>query len=160
MIRPAELSDAEYICSIYNEYILNTTHTFEEDPVSTEEMQERMRKITRNYPWLVYEKEGAVIGYTYASRWRKRPAYRFTVEPGIFIDSDHLGEGIGSRLTEALLAELRKRSFHSAVAVIALPNPQSIGLYEKYGFEKVAHFKEVGHKFGRWIDIGNWQLML
>lgn len=160
MIRQVKISDAESICSIYNEYVERTRITFEEEPVSADEMGSRIKSITEHYPWLIYEDQGNVLGYTYASRWKERSAYRYSVETAIYIDSNYVGMGIGTKLTNALLEELRARSIHSVNAGITLPNSASIALYEKFGFEKVAHFKEVGFKFNEWIDVGYWELII
>lgn len=160
MIRPVELSDANEICGIYNEYITSSKITFEEEVLSAEEVISRIENVTRDYPWLVYEEEEKVLGYTYAARWKERSAYRHTVETGIYIDSNHVGEGIGTKLKGEILNELRDRSIHCVISGIALPNPASIALCEKFGFKKVGHFREVGLKFNDWIDVGYWQLLL
>ena len=160
MIRAAKLSDAQDICDIYNEYVRNSTITFEEIPVSIDEMKGSIEMTTRVYPWLVYEEDGKVIGYTYGRRWRERAAYRNSVETGTYLNSSHLGKGIGTELKKELLKILKERSFHTVISGIALPNPGSVALCEKFGFKKVAHFKEVGYKFGKWIDVGYWQLIL
>jgi len=160
MIRQVKDSDAEAMCRIYNKYIKSTRITFEEIPLEIDEMVSRIKKVTQNYPWLVYEDKGRVIGYTYASKWKERSAYRYSVETGIYIDSDNVGKGIGSILKGELLKALREKSIHSVICGIALPNQASIALCEKYGFEKIAHFKEVGYKLGEWVDVGYWQLIL
>jgi len=160
MIRPVKLSDAESICNIYNEYVTNTRISFEERPVTVEEMENRIKKITEQYPWLVYEESNKVIGYTYASKWKERPAYRHSVETGIYIASNHRGKGIGSQLKAELIKELHSLSIHCIICGIALPNPASIELCEKFGFQKVAQFKEVGFKLDKWVDVGYWELVL
>lgn len=160
MIRPVRLSDAKDICDIYNEYIKNSTVTFEEVAISADEMTERIESITRDYPWLVYEIEGRVVGYTYARKWRERDAYRYAVETGTYLDAQFVGRGIGTELKKELLVKLREKSFHTVICGIALPNPASVALCEKFGFNKVAHFTEVGYKFSKWIDVGYWQLIL
>lgn len=160
MIRSARTSDAAAISSIYNEYIRTSAATFEEDSVPAEAMAGRIKSITRNFPWLVMEEDGAVIGYTYARKWRDRAAYRYTVETGTYLAPGFTGKGIGTKLKKALLDELRARGFHTVISGISLPNPASVALCENFGFEKVAHFSEVGYKFGKWIDVGYWQLKL
>jgi L-amino acid N-acyltransferase YncA len=160
MIRPVIISDAENICNIYNYYILNSTITFEEKSLSADEMISRIKNIIKNYPWLVYEEEGKVTGYTYAGEWKKRSAYRYSAETGIYIDPKHVGKGIGTKLKGELIKGLKEKSIHSIICGIALPNPASIALCEKFGFEKVAHLKEVGYKFNKWIDVGYWELIL
>jgi L-amino acid N-acyltransferase YncA len=160
MIRQVKDSDADAMCRIYNKYIAGTRITFEETPLQADEMVSRIKNITQNYPWLVYEENGKVVGYTYASKWKERSAYRYSVETGIYIDSDYIGKGIGTILKGELLKALREKSIHSVICGIALPNQASIALCEKYGFEKIAHFKEVGYKLGEWVDVGYWELIL
>lgn len=111
-------------------------------------------------PWLVAEAEGVVAGYAYATKWRVRHAYRFSVESSVYLAPASAGQGIGTMLYRALLDRLRDGGFHLAIGGIALPNAASIALHEKLGFEKVAQFREVGFKFGRWTDVGYWQLSL
>lgn len=160
MIRPVLISDAQSICDIYNEYVRNSTITFEEIPVTLDEMKSRIQAATQNFPWLVYEVDGKVVGYTYGRRWRERTAYRNSVETGIYLDPKFVGRGIGAELKKELLRILKEKSFHAVISGIALPNPASVALNEKFGFRKVAHFKEVGLKFDQWIDVGYWELIL
>ena len=160
MIRDATVADAADICKIYNHYVLQTSITFEEIPVTIDEMERRIQQTTASLPWLVWQNGSALLGYCYASPWRVRPAYRHSVESTVYLQSEATGKGIGSKLYEALLSELRQREFHAVVGGIALPNEASVALHEKLGFEKVAHLKEIGYKFGRWIDVGYWQNLL
>lgn len=161
VIRPATESDADSIARIYNHYILNTVVTFEEQAVSSQEMAARIAEVTSaSLPWLVAEDAGRIVGYAYASKWKGRCAYRFSVESTVYLDPDCVGKGYGTRLYESLFAALRERGMHVAIGGIALPNPASIGLHEKLGLKKVAHFSEVGFKFDQWIDVGYWQATL
>ncbi len=160
MIRPANEADAQAICNIYNPYVSDTIITFEEEPVSMEEMTERIRETISHLPWVIIEDEGQVVGYAYASRWKSRCAYRYSVETTVYLSTAASGKGFGSLLYEHLIADLRQRSIHSLIGGIALPNLASVSLHEKFGFEKVAHFKEVGWKFNQWIDVGYWELVL
>jgi L-amino acid N-acyltransferase YncA len=160
MIRLATEADAAACCAIYNEYVLNTRISFEEVPVSTADMAERITNVTRQYPWLVSETDGTVEGYVYASRWKERAAYRHSVELGIYLAPECVGQGTGSRLMEALLDELTASAVHAVIAGVALPNPASVALCEKFGLTKVAQFKEVGFKHGAWVDVGYWELVL
>jgi L-amino acid N-acyltransferase YncA len=160
MIRDVRLSDAEAICGIYNRYIKDTTITFEETPLTAEEMAVRIKSITEKYPWLVYLENETVIGFTHATKWKERSAYRYSVETGIYLDPEYTGRGIGAKLKEALLEKLKEKSVHSVICGIALPNPASVALCEKFGFEKIAHFKEVGFKLNKWVDVGYWELVL
>lgn len=160
MIREVRLSDAEALCNIYNEYVNNSTATFDETPVLPAEMEELIKTLTVDFPWLVCENEGKVVGYTYARRWRDRASYRNSVETGTYLDAGYLRKGLGTELKEAHLGALKAKGFHTVISGIALPNPASIALVEKFGFKKVAHFYEVGYKQKRWIDVGYWQLIL
>lgn len=160
MIRPALPADAEAIARIYNYYILNTVITFEEQVVTAQAMVDRLQEVgSASLPWLVAEAPGSVIGYAYASRWKERSAYRYSVESTIYLDPAAYRAGFGSQLYAALLEVLRWQKVHAVIGGIALPNPASIRLHEKMGFQKIAHFKEVGYKFKRWVDVGYWQLV-
>ena len=160
-IRPAFSGDAEAICAIYNHYVGNTTISFEEAPVPAGEMAQRIAEVSAaDLPWLVLCEGDTLLGYAYATKWRVRQAYRFSVETSVYLDRHQTGKGAGRLLYEALLAELRRRELHLAIAGIAQPNEASVRLHERLGFRKVAHFGEVGRKFGNWIDVGYWQLQL
>lgn len=160
-IRPATPEDAAAICAIYNHYIATTTISFEEEPVSAGEMAQRVADVqAAGLPWLVAMEGGRLLGYAYATRWRARPAYRTSVESTVYLDREAGGRGAGSLLYHALLDELRRREVHMVIGGIAQPNARSVALHEKMGFRKVAHFSEVGRKFGRWIDVGYWELKL
>lgn len=161
IVRPATQSDAEAIARIYNHYVLNTIITFEETAVSPEEMAKRIAEVQDNaLPWLVLESDNQVIGYTYASKWKGRCAYRYSVECSVYLAQDRGGRGYGTRLYESLFAQLRDRGMHVVIGGIVLPNPPSIALHERFGMSKVAHFKEVGFKFGQWLDVGYWEGLL
>jgi L-amino acid N-acyltransferase YncA len=160
MLRPCKPADAESICSIYNHYVLETAVTFEEVPVKAAEMARRIADVTAKFPWLVWEQEGKVVGYAYASLWKERSAYRHSVESTVYLAPEATGQGIGTQLYAALLTELRSRQVHCAIGGIALPNEASVALHEKVGFTKIGHFREVGWKFGAWVDVGYWEILL
>jgi len=160
MIRPVSKSDAESICTIYNYYIEHSAISFEEDIISADEMQHRISEYTSTYPWFVYELDGEVVAYAYATLWKSRSAYRFTLESTIYVAHSLNEKGIGTKLYQKLFEELSNSNVHTIMAVIALPNEVSVGFHEKMGFEKVAHFKEVGYKQDQWIDVGYWQKVL
>jgi L-amino acid N-acyltransferase YncA len=160
-LRDATPADASAIAGIYNHFIVHTTISFEEDTVADAVMAQRIAEIQEaGMPWLVAEVDGNVAGYAYATKWRARAAYRYAVESSVYLSADFAGQGLGSALYACLLARLRESGKHLVVGGIALPNPASVALHEKMGFEKVAHFSEVGLKFGRWIDVGYWQRKL
>ena len=161
MIRPATTADAATIAAIYNHYVLTTCVTFEEEAVPTAEMAQRIADTrAATLPWLVWEEAGKILGYAYASKWKSRCAYRYSVESTVYLDQAATGRGLGTQLYTALIAELRAQKFHGVIGGVALPNAASTALHEKFGFEKVAQFKEVGWKFEHWIDVGYWELIL
>lgn len=161
MIRKVKPTDVEAICEIYNYYVLESTFTFEEEPLSVEDMLERVLKVNAlDLPWYVYEQEGTVIGYAYGTKWKERSAYRFSIETSVYIDKNSAGKGIGSQLYEVLINHLRESGYHSIITGVSQPNENSRKLHEKFGFKKVAEFKEAGFKFNQWIDLTNWQLLL
>ena len=158
MIRPASIEDAEFIARIYNHYILNSHATFEVQAVDAEEIGKRIRDIkSASLPYLVAEMDGKVIGYSYAAQWKKRYAYRFSVECTVYLDHECVSKGLGTQLYQTLLEELKTKGIHVAIGGIALPNPASVALHERLGFKKVAQFNEVGFKFDKWIDVGYWE---
>jgi len=159
-LRDAAAADAAVIAAIYNHYVATTVISMESDPVGAAEMARRIAEVQdATLPWLVLEEGGAVLGYAYASKWRARPGYRHAVESSVYVDAGLRGRGIGLALYRALIARLAGR-FHCVIGGIALPNPASVALHERLGFCQVACFKEVGHKFGNWVDVAYWQLHL
>jgi phosphinothricin acetyltransferase len=157
-LRDAIPDDAPAIAAIYNPYITGTTISFEEEPVHDAEMARRVAEVqAAGLPWLVAELDGAVVGYAYATKWRVRHAYRHSVESSVYLAPAAERRGVGTALYEALLERLRAGGYHLVIGGIALPNAASVALHEKMGYEKAAHFKEVGYKFGRWLDVGYWQ---
>ena len=160
-IRDAKHDDAIDIAYIYNYYIATSHATFEIDPIDEAEMLRRIEECWyAGYPFLVCEENDEIIGYAYGRRFRVRQAYLHSVEVTVYIRPGHTERGIGKLLYEMLFDELKKGDFHTVIAGISLPNDASVKLHENFGFEKVAHFREVGRKFERWIDVGYWQLML
>jgi phosphinothricin acetyltransferase len=158
MIRMAAASDAAALAKIYNHYVRETIVTFEEELVSDVEMARRLADVqAASLPWLVAEEDGGVVGYACARPWKPRRGYRFSTEVSIYLDASQGGRGLGTLLYAQLLSELRTRGVHAAMGGIALPNDASVKLHERLGFEKVAHFREVGSKFGEWIDVGYWE---
>ncbi|MBI3567993.1 MAG: N-acetyltransferase [Gemmatimonadetes bacterium] len=158
MIRSATVADADAIARIYNHYVTDTIVTFEETPLPADEMARRIGlTLGGSWPWFVLEDDGRVQGYAYASPWKSRIGYRFTLESTVYLDPASTGRGFGSELYTALFADIATREVHAVVGGIALPNEASVRLHERFGMTKVAHFPEVGLKFGRWIDVGYWQ---
>lgn len=160
-IRVATASDADRIAEIYNHYVAKTVVTFEEEPVTGGEMRRRMDEVFASMlPWLVAESGAGVVGYAYATKWKARSAYRFSVETTVYLAAGLGRRGLGSRLYEELFRVLKEQGVHAAIGGIALPNDASVALHEKFGMRKVAHFEEVGFKFGKWVDVGYWERIL
>jgi len=162
MIRSATTADAAALAGIYNHYVANTIITFEEEPVRAPEMAHRITEtLAAGLPWLVEaEESGRVLGYAHASKWKSRCSYRYSAEATVYLEKSATGRGLGTRLYAAVIAELRELKMHAVIGGVSLPNAASVALHEKLGFRKVAHFKETGFKFGQWIDVGYWELML
>jgi L-amino acid N-acyltransferase YncA len=156
----ASLDDASAIAGIYNRYVRDTFVSFEDEPVSVEQMRARLTSVLEAHVWYVEERDGAIRGYAYAGDFHTRAAYRHTVETTIYVDQEHTGHGIGTALYEALIDSLRRAGHRCAIGIIALPNPGSVAIHERFGFAKVGHLRAAGRKFDRWIDVGIWQLML
>lgn len=160
MIRDARESDGEALAAIYNPYITEGVISFEYDAVDEAEMARRIQRITERYPWIVYESDGQIQGYAYASRWKERAAYHFCAETTVYLRQGQEGKGLGTKLYRELLRRLPFHDVKIAIGCIALPNEASVALHEKLGFEKVGHFPQVGYKYDRWIDIGYWRKAL
>ncbi|MEP5611761.1 MAG: arsinothricin resistance N-acetyltransferase ArsN1 family B [Cyclobacteriaceae bacterium] len=162
MIRIATPDDSNAICGIYDHYILNSHATFETEPVSAQEMEKRIDHISKELqlPYLVFEQNQEILGYTYATQWKPRAAYERTVETTVYVHPEEFGKGVGNQLYKALLEQLKNSGYHAIIGGIALPNEPSISLHEKLGFVNVGELKEVGFKFGIWIDVGYWQRIL
>jgi phosphinothricin acetyltransferase len=158
-IRPVSLIDAAQVAEIYNYYVQNTHHTFETEPLSGEEMEQRIIKVTKDYPFLIAEEDGEIFGYAYATQFKLRQAYAFSAEVSIYVRNAAKQKGIGTQLYMQLFDELAETDIHAIVAGISLPNEPSIKFHEKLGFSKVAHFREVGYKLGRWVDVGYWEFI-
>lgn len=160
-IRDAASSDAASIAAIYNVHVRTTTATFELEGVNADEMARRIGDVqTRGLPWLVALQDGVVLGYAYATPWKARAAYAYSVESSIYLAESAQGRGLGKRLYAELIERLRDAGIHAVIGGITLPNPTSITLHEALGFEYIGRFREVGWKFERWIDVGYWQLVL
>jgi phosphinothricin acetyltransferase len=133
----------------------------EHETVTAAEMAQRMHDVqAAGLPWLVLQDGELVVGYAYASKWRARFGYRYSVEGTVYLAPDQQRRGLGGMLYRRLLERVREQGYHAVMGGIALPNPASVALHEKLGFEQVAHFREVGRKFDNWVDVGYWQLML
>jgi len=159
-IRDVKLSDAPAIADIYNYYIVNTTVTFEMEPVTSEEMGRRIREISAKHPYFVYEEEGKVTAYCYVHPWRKRAAYLHTLETTIYLDHGVKHHGIGSLMLKHLIELCKHQGYHALIACATDENEESKAFHEHFGFKQVAHYEQVGWKFNRWLGINSFELIL
>lgn len=160
-IRPAATDDAAAIAALYAPYVTGSAVSFEGKPPSAAEMADRIAKGGPLYPWLVGEGEsGALLGYAYATAFRPRHAYRFTVETSVYVRQGGHGRGVGGALYGALLPLLEKQGFTQAIAALTLPNEASVRLHERVGFIRAGSYQDVGHKLGEWRSVGLWQRAL
>lgn len=155
VIRSAAPRDVPAVTAIYAPVVEDGFASFELVAPDEAEMARRL-EAGSGLPWLVAEESGEVVGYAYASRFRQRPAYRWSVETTVYLASSRTGQGIGSSLMRALLERLTDRGYVMAFAAIALPNPASEGLHSSLGYEPVGVFPNVGYKQGAWRDVGWW----
>ncbi|MFB6341203.1 arsinothricin resistance N-acetyltransferase ArsN1 family B [Saccharicrinis sp. FJH62] len=160
MIRSVRTSDAGAICTIYNHFVKHTVVTFEEEPVTTSEMENRIKEISMRFPYIVLELDGTIKGYAYATTWKTRASYRFSVETTVYLEPGTEGNGYGFALYSHLIDLLKQQNIHSVIGGISLPNHASIRLHEKCGFKYLGKFSEVGYKFNNWVDVGYWELIL
>jgi L-amino acid N-acyltransferase YncA len=158
MIRTVTIQDAQQLVNIYNYYVINSIVTLDLVPFSILDFEDKIKTISNNFPFIVYEENNEVWGYAYANTFRTKPAYKNTVELTVYIKHAELGKQIGKKLYAELLEQLKNRNYHVVIGGLTLPNDASVKLHENFGFEKVAHFKEVGYKFDKWHDVGFWQL--
>jgi len=145
-LRPAASDDAAAILDIYAPVVRDTAASFEVKPPSVTDMQARVQTILADYPWLVAERDGRILGYAYASRHRPRPAYQWVVETSIYVHPDARRQGLAARLYTALFDILQLQGLYKAYAVITLPGLSSVGLHESLGFRQFAVYKAVGFK--------------
>jgi len=154
-VRPAGEEDLEAINDIYNHYVAKSHFTFDVESVDMDFRREWFGHygVDGRYRLFVALDEDQVIGYASSSRFRPKPGYETSVETSVYVAPDAIGKGTGSRLYETLFRSLEGEDLHRAYAGIALPNPPSIALHERFGFKRVAHYTEQGRKFGRYWDV-------
>ena len=153
MIRIATEKDVPEMLSIYAPYIVSTTYTFEYDVPSEEEFLQRFRNITAQFPWLVWEEEGEILGYAYGSAPFQRAAYRWCAEDSVYLRPEAQGRGIGWKLCMALEKIFEFQGYRQVYALITSENDRSLEFHRKMGYEKIAKFENSGYKFGRWLDV-------
>lgn len=159
-IRIATPQDAPAILDIYTPIIRDTAISFETEPPTVQQMQQRIEETLLHWPWLVCDRQGEVLGYVYATRHRARAAYQWSVDVSVYIRDGMRRTGIGRALYVSLFELLTLQQFYNCYAGITLPNPGSVGLHEALGFEPVGIYRRVGYKMGAWHDVGWWQLPL
>jgi len=154
-IRAATEKDLPAILTIYAPYVLNTTFSFEYNVPTMPEFIQRFRGITEKYPWLIWEEDGEIIGYAYASRMSERTAYQWSADISIYIMDGHHGKGIGRRLYAEVEAVLVKCGYQKVYAIITEENRDSCAFHECVGYKKEGMLHHCGYKFGRWLGV-NW----
>jgi L-amino acid N-acyltransferase YncA len=158
--RFAEEQDAAAIQAIYAPYCESSVVSFETKAPSVEEMGERIRKISGQFPWIVGELDRRVLGYAYGCQHRERPAYQWSVDATVYVSPPAQRTGLGRGLYTSLFRILALQGYYKVYAGITLPNPGSVGLHEAVGFKPVGIYRGVGYKLGSWHDVGWWQLSL
>jgi phosphinothricin acetyltransferase len=156
-VRDCEAADMAAVTAIYAGYVLDGTATFEEEPPSLEDMMARFDIVhAKSLPWLVAETggDGVIAGYAYAAPYRLRSAYRFTLENSIYVSPSRFRQGVGRALMTELLRRCETLGYRQMIAAIGdSANHASIGLHSALGFERVGVYRDVGLKFGRWLDV-------
>ncbi|HET9137399.1 MAG TPA: GNAT family N-acetyltransferase [Candidatus Kapabacteria bacterium] len=159
-IRFITLADAEAVRLIYLPYVRNTSITFEVAEPTPEEFVHRVETITAQYPWIVYEENGEVLGYAYGCRHRAREAYDWSAESAIYVKEGAHGRGIGKKLYQALFALLKAQGYVNIYGGVTQPNENSNKLHEAVGFTELGRFKNIGYKHGKWHDTKWYELAL
>jgi phosphinothricin acetyltransferase len=159
-IRLASADDGEEIRAIYEPHVQDSAVSFEPTPPSIETVAQRIIDTVESHPWLVYERDDAVLGYAYAGPHRSRDAYRWAVESSVYVRRDHQRAGIARGLYESLFEVLELQGFRRVYAGTSLPNPASVGFHESMGFEPIGVYDSVGYKNGKWHDVKWWQRSL
>lgn len=159
-VRLARLDDAEALLDIYNVEVQTSTVTFDILPRSLEEQRAWLTERSGAHAVIVCERRGQVVGFASLSPWRPRPAYATSVEDSVYVHRDHQGEGIGRLLLTELIDVGRAHGFHAMFARIVGGHESSVRLHESLGFEIVGTEREVGRKFGRWLDVVLMELLL
>ena len=159
-IRPYKTDDTQAILAIINHNILHSTSLYDYNIRSYEQQKTILEeKINKNFPVIVAELDGIVVGFGMYSEFRFREAYQFTVEHSVYVTEDFHGKGIGKQLLQELINLARKQKLHTMIGVIDSENQSSIVFHEKFGFKTVGIIKESGYKFDRWLDSVLMQLL-
>jgi len=153
MIRFAEKTDIPQILAIYGPYVEHTGYSFEYTVPTVDEMIRRFERYTEQFPWLVWEEDGTVLGYAYGSAPFERAAYRWCAEVSVYLAPEIHGRGIGRKLYTALESLLWKQGYQVIYALITTENQGSLDFHSRLGYETVATFPDCGLKFGRWLGV-------
>lgn len=161
-VRPATHDDLPGILEIYNEAVLNTTATYDYELRTLAHRTAWFEDhVKSNYPvFVAVDDAGRVVGWSALNRYHDRVGYRFSSENSVYVAAGHRGRGIGRQLLQPLVEAARRRGLHAILAVIDADNEASIRLHASFGFVKVGHFKQVGYKFDRWLDVVYMELLL
>jgi L-amino acid N-acyltransferase YncA len=161
IIRPSTPADMAAVTAIYAHFVETTTATFDLIPPGEATMLRRRQTVLDlGLPYLVAELEGFIVGYCYASRFRPREGYRYTVEDSIYVRTDVVGHGVGKRLLTELIAACKAKGLHSMVACICGVNVPSTALHASLGFVPIGTVPDAGRKFGQWLDLTMMQRLL
>ena len=159
-IRPAIAADLAFINEVYNYYVLHSTCTYQEEPSTDEERRAWFEAHGPRHPVIIAEVDGRPAGWGALSLFHGRAAYRFTVEDSVYVRPNLMRRGIGSAMLRHLIEEARRLGHHSILGVIDCDQTASIALHERFGFFRASQLKEVGYKFGRWLDVVHMELIL
>jgi phosphinothricin acetyltransferase len=160
-IRDAAEDDLEAILDIYNNVILNTTAVYSEQPHTLQMRKDWYNdRINNNFPVYVAEANGKIAGFSSFGHFRAWPCYRYTVEVSVYVEESQRGKGISKMLLRSLIDRAKETNHHALIAGISADNEISINLHRSLGFTEVANFKEVGYKFGRWLDLKFLELLI
>lgn len=159
-LRPAQAADLPAINRIFNHAVEHSTAVFCMQPMSEAQRQAWFKAHGESHPVLVAEYRDRVVAWGALSPYSSRDGYRFTVEDSIYVDPEHRGQGLGKLLLGSLLEAAARRGHHTVIALIAAENTVSIHLHRRFGFAEVGRLREVGYKFGRWLDVIIMQRLL
>ena len=159
-VRQAEDRDLTLILEIYNEAVLNSTATFDTEPRTMDAHREWARQFQPPFVLLVAEQAGQIVGWACLHPFGAKPGYRYTTEDSVYVRSDRRAGGVGRLLLQALVEYGRTAGFRTIIARIAGDNPASVRLHQSLGFARIGLEREVGYKFGRWLDVVVMQRML
>lgn len=160
-IRPAQMNDLPAILAIYNDAVLHTTATYDNEPSTLEQRAAWYGERTgQGFPVLAAEQAGAVVGFGTYGTYKPRHGYRYTAEHSVYVAPEWRGQRVGHALLARLIEVARQQGLHALIGTVDAENIVSIRLHQSLGFGQVAHLREVGHKFGRWLDIVLLELIL